>query len=228
MGPHRPPVVTRTTPRGSPSLATAGIVLVLGGVIFAALLAQGSIALPFFNHTVRTTPEATVPAAPSGLQPAGTRPTNTVVYRDNQQRFALYVSAAWQSQPGTVALNGKSAAATSFTPAIASSLPQLRIAILSSTLPDNQYIATVGAAINAEGGTNFTPTNGPVALSVGKYHWSRIDASTQLKSANVHVTAYYLPQGSGSVLIITEALELNNSVTEQQNFTPMLASLNLG
>lgn len=230
MRPQRPSVVPRTVPRGHPRSATAGILLVLGGVIFAALLAQGSIMLQFLNQKVGTAPGGTAPTAtatPTGLQPVGTPAANFVKYRDNDQRFALFVSSSWQAQPATVTFNGQTQAATAFAPATAT-LPQWRIALLTSTIADNQYLATVGAAISAEGGTNFTPTNGPVAMSAGKYQWSRIDATVQIKGATVHVTAYYQPHGSGSLLSITEALSLNYGVTEQQNFAPMLASLNFG
>jgi hypothetical protein len=217
-------VVPNAEPRGRPALAITGSILLIGGIIFSTLVAQGAIPLLRSGGQPGTSTTSTRSLAPYGTPPSAFR-----AYHDPQQRFALFFSATWQASSGTINVNGQAQPATNFTP-VGTALPSWRIAILTTTLPDTSvaYINLLNATLVAEGAQNVQPRAGPAAVTLGQYQWSRLDVSATIRgSLNVNVTAFITQTTSGSVLIIDEGQSLTFSTTEQQDFLPMVSSLTL-
>lgn len=213
-------------------MAAAGVIVMLAGLIALGLAGGGVLPLP----TATSGPAVTIgnPFAPTatatGLTPSGTQPAGFAPYSDSQGRFALFLSTAWAGKANTLSIAGQTTPAVTFTPK-PTVQPSWQITFPANTFPASglAYIKALTAIITAQGGSNVTPIQGPAMITAGRYQWSRLDVTAHLKSGLVvHCAAFVqtLPSGQ-SVLVIATAQDFTFSAIDQQDFTPMLTSLNL-
>ncbi len=220
----RAPLPSGPQPRGRTGAVALGSALVAGGVALFALISQGVI--PGLNTRGISLPGGIGQTSTTQVQPNGTQPVNFSTYHDSQQRYALYVSSTWQHQGVTITINGQSVPAVTFTPN-GSTLPNWTIALLSNAIADDQFTNVFGNAIQTQYGSTYTPTNGPNTADVGTNVWSRLDGMFDTGGQTVKVSAFTQTIAGHPVLVYYEALPIQFDNTQQQNFTPMLASLNV-
>lgn len=224
-----PRIVAGAEPRGRPTMALIGLFVVIGGVIFSGLVAQGIIPLLGTGAPQPTTSTSQPTGNSGGPAPGGSRPSTFVTYHDPQQRFALYVSSTWQEHDTSMVISGQTTPATGFAPT-GTTLPNWRLAFASASFPTTSvaYITAVEGILTAEGASNYIPNFGPQSITIGTLQWSKVGMDAQLKGgANAHVVAYAHTSAAGVVLIVEEALTLGGSftTTDQQDYQPMLSSL---
>jgi hypothetical protein len=223
------PIISGVEPQGRPGTAAAGL-----GIMLAGLLALGLVGSGVLPLTAASGPTAAIgnPFAPTatvtGLTPTGQQPAGFAPYSDSQGRFALFLSTTWAGKAGTIPVSGQAAPAVIFMPK-PTNQPSWQIAFPASAFPSSglAYIQALTAIITAQGGSGVTPVQGPAIITAGRYQWSRLDVTAQLKSGlAVRVAAFtqMLPSGQ-SVLIIATAQTFTFSTVEQQDFMPMLTSL---
>ncbi|HKD75426.1 MAG TPA: hypothetical protein VKB76_08025 [Ktedonobacterales bacterium] len=224
--PHKP-IIHDTHPRGRSGWATFGMILIVGGLVIAGLIVQGVIKIPDLAGIKAPAISNPFSATATPLvAPNGTAPTNFIAYHDPQVRYALYYSNTWASHDTTISINGQPQPAKGFAPK-SSTLPSWTIAITPSAIPPEQLIQVVSDVLDAQGGSNVTPTNGPNPVTVGNYQWSQLDATVQVKGQSIQTSSFIRSFGDGSVLVIEEAIPLNYDATQTQDFTPMMTSLAL-
>lgn len=224
--PPRYPVMRDAKPRGRSGWATFGALIIVGGLAAAALASQGIITIPGLNGVHLPTVSNPFSAPTPAISPNGAPPNQFVAYQDPHARFALYISTTWQAQNTTLTLGSQPQPATTFVPK-ASALPSWTIALTPTAITADQLIQAINAALTTQGGSDFTPTSGPTAVSVGSYQWSRLDGTVQIKGEPLRFSSFTRASGSGGVIVIAQSIALNYTTTEQQDFTPMLASLAL-
>ncbi len=206
-------------PRGRPALATIGLALALGGLVLMGFIARAN-ERPLICHCPAGGTSAML------LRPSGTAPAGFVAYSDPRGQFALYVSSTWSAAATTLATTSRPLAATTFAPH-GTDLPQWSIATLAGNVPSTQLAAVVGAAIQGQGATSFAPAVATDRAVIGAYEWTHLAATAELHGAPITINAYLRPSTDGSTLVIDESLTILASGPQQQDFTPMLASLTL-
>jgi len=220
-------------PRGRPVIATLGILIIVGGFILSALVMQNGWIItglgPISNNTSDVGTFNNPTATPDTFTPHGTAPANFVTYSDGQRRFTLYYSKTWTHQQGMVNINGKAEPTTSFVP-VGTKLPAWQIAFPASVITADQFIATVTATLATQGGTDFTPTNGPSATTIGSNDWTELDGTVTISGQLLKMNWFVRPTsaGTGSVLVMATAPSFNFDAPNMQDFIPMLTSITLG
>lgn len=209
----RRPLPTGPVPAGRSGVALIGSILVVGGLALAALVSRGTGL--FSNGSPGNTS--------ASIQPKGQAPTDFVAFHASDNRYALFYSKTWKHQTSSITFNGQTVPADTFQPN-GTAIPNWSIAFLASPVAQAQFRDEAGAMVKARENADFTATNGPVQTT---NQWIRLDGTFQHQGGTVAISLFVEPYKTGSVLVFYEQIQLQFDQTEQQDFTPMLQSLNL-
>jgi hypothetical protein len=207
-----------------------GIVVIVFGVVLGGFAAQTKFAFPgfVFSNPLSSGSSSTAPTAtptPS-LNPTGDAPKDFIIYRDPQTRYALYYSKTWTSQQSSIPVSGQNVDGVAFTPA-GSKLPQWWIGAVTTRLTVDNARTILNATLTAQGASDFTPTNGPAPITIGTSSWVRLDGTVTTGDQSTTVSFSIHDFGTGSILVMATSIPINFDTTNQQDFTPMINSLNI-
>lgn len=231
QNPPRSPVrqvIVTAEPRGRPGLAAIGICFILGGVVLATIMVQNGIVLPFLG--VPSLPNlslsAPVNTLPTPIAPNGQAPANFTEYRDADRHFALYYSRTWEHTTGTVTIDKQSVPSVTFAPTGVRQ-PQWTLVSLATVVTSDQLIDMTSALLAGLKYSAVAPTNGPLNHPAGPNNWTELDGTAVFNGQDVRFSVYVTTVNGHSYLVLATGLSLNFDKTMQENFDPMLKSLNL-